>query len=1218
MKTINKNTAAGVSNVNSIPALLKYIASFKTKALALVLLLAFLGGNGKAWGQTTIWTEDFGSTNYNLTTSSTPWRSLGITSSANYLRIQGNNGCTIDNKSLIVRSSSACTYNATDDAKIIAYNTTAINASTYYNLTIDFQWKGTGEVGWSYYDYWEVVICPGASSPTTAGNWSVVGTGKYAGSTTTQSVSNLAIPPSFNNTSFYIGFRWTNDNSAGGDNVQIDNVAIKGSLPLPGENCSNAQDLSTLTSPFSGTTTGYTNDYSSPCAFGNSSQDRVFYIDVANGSTITIGQTVNGYDSENTVFYGGSCPGATQIACFDDPDVQNIVWTNSTGTTQRVYWVQDGYGNSFDNGSFTLVWSLTAPPPANPTSISVAETSGTANDGTICNGSSATITANGTVGTVYWFTGSCATTGQIGTGNSLSVSPTTTTTYYARNFSGGQWSTSCASTTITVNSAPTNVNAGADVSICLGNSTQLSGGAIGSLSPPEVLFTEGFETSNSIFPPSGWVSFRGVNLLGNAQDWDGGAVYANSGNYAALSVYENVTGGLAEDWLVTSQINLTGYTNTTLSFSYSDYYTTNYSSELIVKVSSNSQTSHSDFTTIDTFSEPGGAYTQTTLDLSAYDGQSIYIAFIHINDNGDVIYLDDISVSAQARPVTYSWLPTTNLNASNIANPLASPVSGITYTMTATSNGCSATDDVTITVSNPTLSPPPVANDKIWRGANTDWATASNWYDYDGSSYSIASTIPTGADNVIIPATQACISNAPTCSSGSHQTNALTIESGATFTMSGGTLSIAGDYTNNGIFNSGSAGVIFNGSTDQNVTSGGSSFANVTLNNTSSAGYEGIVLQDAMTVNGALTFTDGNIQLGVNDLTIGASGTVVTPSATSHVITASSGVVTKNTLGATEFTFPVGTSISSYTPIKLANSGTADNFSVYVTDDVLDGGTTGSIYNTGRVAKTWHVSESTVGGSSVTMTPYWTVVDEDAQFDRTVALVSHWDGSAWDMPIEAPAQSSGSLYYVSRSGLSSFSPFMVQRSSFTPLPITLSYFGGTCNPEGNEVMWVTSSEQNSSHFDLKRSYDGMNWEHVGQKQAAGNSATDIEYVIWDVEGSRHEVTYYELRQFDYNNDSEVFGPIAVRCENIDSDINGKLSPNPTLEASYLAIENCPLGEATITLMSSTGQIVYTDRIMVTKKNDVYFIDSLDLTRGSYVVRFQAPNGQIVAMKLVKN
>jgi hypothetical protein len=194
----------------------------------------------------------------------------------------------------------------------------------------------------------------------------------------------------------------------------------------------------------------------------------------------------------------------------------------------------------------------------------------------------------------------------------------------------------------------------------------------------------------------------------------------------------------------------------------------------------------------------------------------------------------------------------------------------------------------------------------------------------------------------------------------------------------------------------------------------------------------------------------------------------------------------------------------------------------------------------------------------------------------------------------------------------------VQRNSFIPLPITLSFFDGTCNPEGNELTWVTSSEQNSSHFDLKRSYDGIKWEHVGQKQGAGNSSTDIEYNVWDVEGSRHEVTYYELHQFDFDNALTVYGPIAVRCENDDSPMNGTLSPNPTIEASYLSIENCPLGEATITLMSSIGQVIYTDRIMVTKKNDVYFIDSLDLTRGSYVVRFQAPNGQIVAMKLVKN
>lgn len=96
---------------------------------------------------------------------------------------------------------------------------------------------------------------------------------------------------------------------------------------------------------------------------------------------------------------------------------------------------------------------------------------------TICSGVGATVdlTASGAVGTVYWFQGGCNTTGPIATGTTLTVSPSTTTTYYARNFSVGQWST-CATYTVTVNPTPTNVNAGADVTVqCPGTAVPLSG-----------------------------------------------------------------------------------------------------------------------------------------------------------------------------------------------------------------------------------------------------------------------------------------------------------------------------------------------------------------------------------------------------------------------------------------------------------------------------------------------------------------------------------------------------------------------------------------------------------------------------------------------------------------------------------------------------------------------------------------------------------------------
>jgi hypothetical protein len=84
----------------------------------------------------------------------------------------------------------------------------------------------------------------------------------------------------------------------------------------------------------------------------------------------------------------------------------------------------------------------------NPTSI-------TASVNPLCNGNSTNLVANGAQGIVYWYTGGCGVT-LIGTGNSRLVSPTTTTTYWARNFSGGQFSTGCAAITITVNpSLPT-------------------------------------------------------------------------------------------------------------------------------------------------------------------------------------------------------------------------------------------------------------------------------------------------------------------------------------------------------------------------------------------------------------------------------------------------------------------------------------------------------------------------------------------------------------------------------------------------------------------------------------------------------------------------------------------------------------------------------------------------------------------------------------------
>ena len=160
----------------------------------------------------------------------------------------------------------------------------------------------------------------------------------------------------------------------------------------------------------------------------------------------------------------------------------------------------------------------------------------------------------------------------------------------------------------------------------------------------QTIFTEGFE--GTIFPPTGWTSFIGTNGLGTTNNWIQAAA-PNTGIAAAGNQYENVVGGIAEDWLVTSQIDLTSAANAELLFySTQTYGTDDYGSTYEVKISTTSQTTHADFTTVASYTEAtiGTGYTLLSVDLSAYDGMMVYIAFVHFNDDGDNWIIDDIEV----------------------------------------------------------------------------------------------------------------------------------------------------------------------------------------------------------------------------------------------------------------------------------------------------------------------------------------------------------------------------------------------------------------------------------------------------------------------------------------------------------------------------------------------------------------------------------------------
>ena len=97
---------------------------------------------------------------------------------------------------------------------------------------------------------------------------------------------------------------------------------------------------------------------------------------------------------------------------------------------------------------------------------------------------------------------------------------------------------------------------------------------------------------------------------------------------------------------------------------------------------------------------------------------------------------------------TYSWSPATGLSDPLIANPIADPINTTTYTVTVTSaNGCTSTDQVTVTVSsvvasisaNPTSGNPPLT---VNFTNNTIGANNFSW-DYGDTTFQVTTSTST-------------------------------------------------------------------------------------------------------------------------------------------------------------------------------------------------------------------------------------------------------------------------------------------------------------------------------------------------------------------------------------------------------------------------------------------------------------------------------------------
>ena len=215
---------------------------------------------------------------------------------------------------------------------------------------------------------------------------------------------------------------------------------------------------------------------------------RILSIDMTADPDYTTGGNIVGWR-----FDWATASGVTMDIDFISLSDQAIIGEGNTivvspSATTTYYTTKKGACNTTGCVSTSVTVNTLSVAPTNITGTTI-----------ICNGASTTLTvAGGTMGTgavVEWFTGSCGGT-SAGTGASITVSPTTTTTYYVR-YAGTCNTTTCASVTVTVNPLPqvsSFASATGGTSICNGDIGQLIVTTNNGTGPFTVVYNNG--TSN--------------------------------------------------------------------------------------------------------------------------------------------------------------------------------------------------------------------------------------------------------------------------------------------------------------------------------------------------------------------------------------------------------------------------------------------------------------------------------------------------------------------------------------------------------------------------------------------------------------------------------------------------------------------------------------------------------------------------------------------------
>jgi hypothetical protein len=169
------------------------------------------------------------------------------------------------------------------------------------------------------------------------------------------------------------------------------------------------------------------------------------------------------------------------------------------------------------------------------------------------------------------------------------------------------------------------------------------------------------------------------------------------------------------------------------------------------------------------------------------------------------------------------------------------------------------------------------------------------------------------------------------------------------------------------------------------------------------------------------------------------------------------------------------------------------------------------------------------------------------------------------------------------------------------LPVLFTKFEANCTNIGAVVSWSTSSESNSSYFQLERSENGNDWTSVAKIKASGTTSRPRDYQAVDAFAGK---AYYRIRQVDLDGHSLYTSIIRTNCDSKRNNI--VIYPVPARNILNVVISSDKPIKTQLTVIDNVGKVVRKINANLLTGNNTFQFDVKGLSSGEYIIHSNNP------------